>query len=1493
MFSHRQPLISQFSILDPSIIRAQEISRPTRLYASVGFLFFVLCALIISPSDLFCQERIEGEVSGAWIEENNPYLIVGETTIPADESLHVQAGVEIIFDPGIDFMAQGTLIFEGTEENHISVRTDNPQEGLGFFHMFVGGEEFIATWTDFNSVRIGSERINAHISNCTINTELGRTNWGINLAPELVEYENNVIGPRMILDGTGGVVHIHDNELTGVSICYRTVTSMTIENNNLIGGNGIEIVVGGNISVENNHVEGDGGIGIQAFRVSQNLIIINNDLRYIILRECNQIQIDDCSREAGFDFLIEDSESVNMTGNNFRIGGLNINRVPLGLFENNEFGDGGIDFLIPTLEMRNTNVSGGCTIRAEDAILDHCNFLHNVPSHRFEIVSLWVEDCEITNWIDWSINRFESIRNCVIGETNRLWEVEGFNPVNCEFGSLDLRNMTDMVFVNCNVIENLSFYGGRNIEINTLEIGGNLMIDGTINIEITDAELNFLDFNNNLCEEVTFNNCHVLRNFEFRCEDLTLNDVTIDGQTEIPNIQGLSINGGSFFRTEINSGGNVSIDGLRVRDYLQITDIEGLTTTNLEFATIGIGQTNDFDLTNSEGICFYITDSENINIDNTTLGGIYGPGVGPGLINIENFTFRNGELGAGIIGPSNNVHFENSIINSRLILNETQGSCFIENCLTFEDGITCDNTSRCNIIECEINGEISFRNVVNCELINNVVIGGVHLSGVGEGVLRNNIVFGVSNISQLSGNINNNTFSKGAIVFANMDESTEFYNNVLVGARGYGYAISSRDGSFPLHMYNNFYSFHSPYQDEEMDETESVLQTCPVRRFITDDLRLRHDSPCIDAGDPESPEDPDETRADIGALYYDQRLNHPPLITSEDIEYARNGVEFVFPVTTTDDDEDVVLSFEDLPEWLIPLERDEVYYDTLNLIGEVPQELDVFDFRITATDGENEDTMTVQVTCIPYTPIEGEISGILEIDQSPYYVINDIFVSEDDTLTIEPGVHILFHRPVREGEATNRLDVYGKLQAIGTREDSIKFYSCEDEPGIRDYSGIYLNNDEDDTTSLSYVVLNHSRWGLNSIDGSYRLSHCRFMSRANLYGPGTAVVDSSEFYYIKLNSISNLLITDLANSTIDIQNSQGMIRNCELNRVGLTYFEGFFEDNSVSTEGFNATYPYQLTMRENTFQSEVRITSQNDLDESDSVLVCGNTFNDDGFLFLYRTLNKTRVYNNSFIHCNEDPGIRISAPRTDIIISNNCFYHCEIGLSVYSRDDDFEIIYANNATVSCGLPIRLLEVVDQVSIFNNSFFDYENLSEGFNESFGEISMTNRNNDPCDRYSNIFLSPDFVNPDTLDFRLTQESPLIDAGSDFWVFEDWNDLDGSIADIGVLGGPYGLVYNYPVMVEDVNAQVISEFDISPLYPNPLNSTTTLSFHIPYRSHVKIVVYDPLGRSSLTIFSDYLQPGPYTQIINLSKLPSGQYFIQLEAERFSALLQAQLIK
>jgi len=87
----------------------------------------------------------------------------------------------------------------------------------------------------------------------------------------------------------------------------------------------------------------------------------------------------------------------------------------------------------------------------------------------------------------------------------------------------------------------------------------------------------------------------------------------------------------------------------------------------------------------------------------------------------------------------------------------------------------------------------------------------------------------------------------------------------------------------------------------------------PLYYSVTGDsaFYLTEDSPCIDAGDPESPLDPDGTIADIGAFYYDQSL---PVI--EDL-------------IITIDVNDIILSWTEIPDAVSYniYRSDEPYFD--------------------------------------------------------------------------------------------------------------------------------------------------------------------------------------------------------------------------------------------------------------------------------------------------------------------------------------------------------------------------------------------------------------------------------------------------------------------------------------------------------------------------------------------------------------------------------------
>ncbi len=84
----------------------------------------------------------------------------------------------------------------------------------------------------------------------------------------------------------------------------------------------------------------------------------------------------------------------------------------------------------------------------------------------------------------------------------------------------------------------------------------------------------------------------------------------------------------------------------------------------------------------------------------------------------------------------------------------------------------------------------------------------------------------------------------------------------------------------PEFQYNLLYGFHELFWNNrgvfEIDTTNVFADPLFVS-LDSSDFHLLADSPCIDAGDPGSPLDPDGTRADIGAFHFPQEQFIPEM----------------------------------------------------------------------------------------------------------------------------------------------------------------------------------------------------------------------------------------------------------------------------------------------------------------------------------------------------------------------------------------------------------------------------------------------------------------------------------------------------------------------------------------------------------------------------------------------------------------------------------------
>ncbi len=74
---------------------------------------------------------------------------------------------------------------------------------------------------------------------------------------------------------------------------------------------------------------------------------------------------------------------------------------------------------------------------------------------------------------------------------------------------------------------------------------------------------------------------------------------------------------------------------------------------------------------------------------------------------------------------------------------------------------------------------------------------------------------------------------------------------------------------------------------------------------------------------------------------------------------------------------------------------------------------------------------------------------------------------------------------------------------------------------------------------------------------------------------------------------------------------------------------------------------------------------------------------------------------------------------------------------------------------------------------------------------------------------------------------------------------------------------------------------EFFLSQNYPNPFNAITSIGYTIPYEQHIKLKIFDSLGREIETLIDEKKQPGTHTVTFDANKLASGLYVYKLTAE------------
>ena len=86
--------------------------------------------------------------------------------------------------------------------------------------------------------------------------------------------------------------------------------------------------------------------------------------------------------------------------------------------------------------------------------------------------------------------------------------------------------------------------------------------------------------------------------------------------------------------------------------------------------------------------------------------------------------------------------------------------------------------------------------------------------------------------------------------------------------------------------------------------------------------------------------------------------------------------------------------------------------------------------------------------------------------------------------------------------------------------------------------------------------------------------------------------------------------------------------------------------------------------------------------------------------------------------------------------------------------------------------------------------------------------------------------------------------------------------------------------PFSVDSDHEIIPTEFSLDCIYPNPFNSSTTITYSLPLEAAVRLKLYDMTGHEIFTLIDGFNHSGTHSVTLNASDLPAGLYFVRLEA-------------
>jgi len=256
---------------------------------------------------------------------------------------------------------------------------------------------------------------------------------------------------------------------------------------------------------------------------------------------------------------------------------------------------------------------------------------------------------------------------------------------------------------------------------------------------------------------------------------------------------------------------------------------------------------------------------------------------------------------------------------------------------------------------------------------------------------------------------------------------------------------------------------------------------------------------------------------------------------------------------------------------------------------------------------------------------------------------------------------------------------------------------------------------------------------------------------------------------------------------------------------------------------------------------------------------------------------------------------------SDIFIRNVSLYNNEIGIfchysspkiinsTIYNytgnQFDEGIYVYHSN-------PVIVNSIIWNISNINNGIYVYgygtpSTVTISNTDVLGGEACISLNNNGTLNWleGNIDEDPLFTDPINGNFHLSENSPCIDAGTDYFEWQG-NIIVNMTPDEYYGPAPDMGAYEWEG-VNNENQQIIPIINkLYQNYPNPFNPSTTISFSLPVEENIEVAVYNLKGQKVKTITKGEFDEGNYSVIWNGDDesgkpVSSGVYFYKFKTE------------